>query len=126
MNLQTKQILFEYQVANENMSHLSFDLLGYGTEWGHAIYNKHMDGMAVARNLVLPYSYLSVLQLIQKDDSSSQKGYQYFYALDYYNIKGETPLSKNLMKQDIFERIIDSYWNQNPLLVLAALRTTSN
>ena len=69
MDIETKQTMFEFQVQNENIESLKIDKTSFGCTWGQGIYgmsknlSKDMIFMSVAATLVLPYSYVSILQM---------------------------------------------------------------
>ena len=61
--------------------------------------------------LIMPYSYLSVIQHYQAD--AYDKQLPNFYTEDYYKLDGETQLHKFMYNTLLLERLIDDYWCQN-------------
>ena len=69
--------------------------------------------------LIMPYSYLSVLQHFQGEaqDQNTKK----FYTEDIYRIHGETQLSKLIEKPLLLEKLLDNYWLQERLCIASLL-----
>ena len=73
----------------------------------------------IVGTMILPYSYLSVIQHFQ--DEAVEDMIETYYTDDYYNLKGQTQLHKFMYDIDKLEKIIDCFWRQNPNYLFAIL-----
>ena len=118
--LNSKTPLFEYHVAGRNKDYLDLEKLQYGASWGDRLVQTPTGSYLIfASNLIMPFSYLSVIQHYQEDEVD--QAIDQFYIDDYYKIEGQTTLHKFMLNPDKLERIIDCYWEQDPNYITTVL-----
>ena len=99
--------------------------MAYNYEWGYKIYESQVGEMMItAGTLILPYSYLSILQHFQR--SIDEIGNEAMHAADFYVIQGKNPFHKYMDNSEMLEKLFDNYFIQNPYLIICSLYKEKN
>ena len=120
IDLGVRKFHLEYHFTGKNKGALNIDLSAHGCSWGNRLVQTPKGKlMVVAGTLILPHSYMSVIQHYQteKYDQLIDR----YYTDDYYKLEGRTILHKFMCDPDKLEKIIDCYWQQNPVYLYAML-----
>lgn len=116
MDICTKEILHEYQIANYNTEDLNlFDM----TQSNKMLQNDFARYFLTPSSLLMPYSLLSVVQHNQPPqiDYSATR----FYTSDYYKIMGNTIMHKFMQQPVLLNKLIDCYCAENPIFLTTLL-----
>ena len=79
--------MFEFHVSGKDSSRLHQDIMAYDLSWSHKIYEAPDDHYMIGTGeLILPYSYISVIQHYQSEKEDQM--INQFFTKDYYWLKG--------------------------------------
>ena len=120
INLHSKEIQYEFHTLDKNRNALHLDYVKYGVQWGSRLVQ--LDDkclMIFANTMLLPYSYLNLIQRFRSISQDLER--KVFFVEDYCLIGHQNSLHKFRLDPALLEKILDCYWDQNPLYVLSVL-----
>ena len=116
INLQTKEVLHEYHINQSLCNEIQLYDMKQGTK---LVKTKEAKYFILPNRLIMPYSYLSVVQHFQ--EGAYDKTISNFYTEDYYKLSGQTHLHKFMFNTVLLEKLLDDYWHQNQNYITAVL-----
>jgi hypothetical protein len=70
--------------------------------------------------LLVPYSYLNIVQQFRSKEHDQT--IKHFYTDDFYVIDGQNSMHKFMENPTMIEKMLDEYWQQNPIMLLGVLK----